>query len=123
MFGDGVNPLFLSVRSGSYVSMPGILSTVLYCGMNRITLQGLINKTHDPRFAWDSYRRFIEHYATVVLGLDGSIFDDITAAAMKSFGHSSREELDADQLEKPSDSTTTRYPKEGRPSPTMSTSN
>ncbi len=99
-FGDAANPLFLSVRSGSYVSMPGILSTVLYCGMNRKTLQGFIRMTGDPRLAWDSYRRFIEQYAAVVMGLDVAIFDTIIGEAVKSFGLMDREGLDANHLEK-----------------------
>ncbi|MGE5172520.1 MAG: PEP/pyruvate-binding domain-containing protein, partial [Betaproteobacteria bacterium] len=98
-FGDAVNPLFLSVRSGSYVSMPGILSTVLYCGMNEKTLRGFMNVTNDPRLAWDSYRRFIEHYAAVVMGFDGTIFDTILNEAVKGFGLSDPEELGAGHLE------------------------
>jgi hypothetical protein len=99
VFGGGTSPLFLSVRSGSYVSMPGILATVLYCGMNPTTLKGLISETGDPRFAWDSYRRFIEHYGTVVLGMDSSVFDDITDRTLKGFGLENREALSAAQLE------------------------
>ncbi len=67
--------------------------------MNGKTLQGLLQTTRDPLFAWDSYRRFIEHYAEVVMGLDSSIFDTITTEALKGFGLASREELNAAQSE------------------------
>jgi len=76
-FGGRHNPLLLSVRSGSYISMPGILSTILYCGMNSETVEGLIKSTGDPWHAWDSYRRFIEHFATIALGADMDIFEDV----------------------------------------------
>jgi pyruvate,orthophosphate dikinase len=98
-FGDKDNPLFLSVRSGSYVSMPGILSTVLYCGMNRDTLRVFMKNTGDPRLAWDSYRRFIEHYGTVVLGLNMGVFDNIMNAVMKKHVVTTREELALKHLE------------------------
>ena len=98
-FGNPERPLFLSVRSGSYVSMPGILSTILYCGMNRETLQGFIRTTKDPRLGWDSYRRFIEHYATAALGIDIGVFEAITSDVMKTFGLKSHEQLKARHLE------------------------
>ncbi len=81
-FGDPERPLFLSVRSGSYVSMPGILSSLLYCGMNRETLDGLSEKSGEA-LAWDSYRRFIEQYSVVVLGLDPEIFETIMNTIVK----------------------------------------
>jgi pyruvate,orthophosphate dikinase len=68
-FGDPSNPLLLSVRSGSRVSMPGMMDTVLNLGLNDVTVQGLIEKTQNPRFAYDSYRRFVQMYGDVVLGL------------------------------------------------------
>ncbi len=83
-YGRGKRPLFLSVRSGSYISMPGILSSILYCGMNGETLKALIENTGNPRLGWDSYRRFIEHYATIVHGLDINIFEEIAGAVMGS---------------------------------------
>ncbi len=98
LFGDRDNPLFLSVRSGSYVSMPGILSTILYCGMNRDTVRAFMKNTGDPRLAWDSYRRFIEHYATVVLGLEQGIFGNIMDTLMAKCGVAAREELSPGQL-------------------------
>ncbi len=78
-FGTGQRPLFLSVRSGSYLSMPGILSSILYCGMNDQTVEAFIHETNDPGLCWDSYRRFIEHYATAVLGLKMEFFERIAA--------------------------------------------
>jgi pyruvate,orthophosphate dikinase len=68
-FGDPKNPLLVSCRSGARVSMPGMMDTVLNIGLNEATLRGLIDKTGNERFAWDSYRRFVQMYGDVVLGL------------------------------------------------------
>jgi pyruvate,orthophosphate dikinase len=68
-FGDPSNPLLVSCRSGARVSMPGMMDTVLNIGLNERTLQGLIQRTGNDRFAWDSYRRFVQMYGDVVLGL------------------------------------------------------
>lgn len=68
-FGDKKNPLLVSVRSGARVSMPGMMDTILNLGLNDETVQGLIEKTNNPRFAYDSYRRFVQMYGDVVLGL------------------------------------------------------
>ena len=68
-FGDAANPLLLSVRSGARVSMPGMMDTVLNLGLNDTTVEGLAARTGDERFAWDSYRRFVQMYGDVVLGL------------------------------------------------------
>ncbi|HLJ92648.1 MAG TPA: pyruvate, phosphate dikinase, partial [Gemmataceae bacterium] len=68
-FGDPKNPLLVSCRSGARVSMPGMMDTVLNIGLNEATLRGLIEKTGNERFAWDSYRRFVQMYGDVVLGL------------------------------------------------------
>src|SRR5438105_3116137 len=68
-FGDPKNPLLVSCRSGARVSMPGMMDTVLNIGLNEQTLKGLIDKTGNERFAWDSYRRFVQMYGDVVLGL------------------------------------------------------
>jgi pyruvate, orthophosphate dikinase len=69
VFGDAANPLLVSVRSGARVSMPGMMDTVLNLGLNDVTVQGLIEQTQNPRFAYDSYRRFVQMYGDVVLGL------------------------------------------------------
>src|SRR4051794_1989204 len=68
-FGDAKNPLLVSCRSGARVSMPGMMDTVLNIGLNEAALKGLIDKTGNERFAWDSYRRFVQMYGDVVLGL------------------------------------------------------
>ena len=76
-FGDEKNPLLLSVRSGARVSMPGMMDTVLNLGLNDKTVQGLHIKTKNEKFAYDSYRRFIQMYSSVVLGIDHHNFEDL----------------------------------------------
>ena len=76
-FGSDENPCLLSVRSGARVSMPGMMDTVLNLGMNENAVQGLINKTGNEKFAWDSYRRFVQMYGDVVLGLKPETKEDI----------------------------------------------
>jgi pyruvate,orthophosphate dikinase len=71
-FGDVENPLLFSVRSGARASMPGMMDTVLNLGLNDKTVLGLAKKTNNPRFAWDSYRRFIQMFSNVVLGINTS---------------------------------------------------
>ncbi len=75
-FGDPVNPLLLSVRSGARASMPGMMDTILNLGLNDISIKGLIEKSGNEWFAWDSYRRFIAMFADVVLGLDRRLFEN-----------------------------------------------
>jgi pyruvate,orthophosphate dikinase len=74
-FGDPENPLLFSVRSGAPVSMPGMMNTILNLGLNEEIAEGLAHKTGNPRFAYDSYRRFIQMFADVVLDMDGSLFE------------------------------------------------
>jgi len=74
-FGDPANPLLVSVRSGARASMPGMMDTVLNLGLNDATAEGLAAQSGDPRFAFDSYRRFIQMYANVVLGVDHHVFE------------------------------------------------
>jgi pyruvate,orthophosphate dikinase len=76
-FGNKHKPLLVSVRSGARVSMPGMMDTVLNLGLNDITVEGLGEEADDPRFAWDSYRRFIQMYGSVVLGVDHHRFEEI----------------------------------------------
>ena len=76
-FGDAADPLLVSVRSGARVSMPGMMDTVLNLGLNDHTVAGLATKSGDERFAWDSYRRFIQMYGDVVMGLEHHDFEDI----------------------------------------------
>ncbi len=76
-FGDVENPLLLSVRSGARISMPGMMDTVLNLGLNDETVEGLAKKANDDRFAWDSYRRFMQMYGDVVLGVEHHDFEEI----------------------------------------------
>ncbi|MEN9874841.1 MAG: hypothetical protein RL186_1738, partial [Pseudomonadota bacterium] len=76
-FGDKANPLLVSVRSGARASMPGMMDTVLNLGLNDETVEGLASLSDNRRFAFDSYRRFIQMYSSVVLGLDHAIFEEI----------------------------------------------
>ncbi|HXG79494.1 MAG TPA: pyruvate, phosphate dikinase [Methyloceanibacter sp.] len=76
-FGDVANPLLVSVRSGSRASMPGMMDTVLNLGLNDRTVEGLARRSNDRRFAYDTYRRFIQMYADVVLGLDHELFEEL----------------------------------------------
>jgi pyruvate,orthophosphate dikinase len=76
-FGDQHKPLLVSVRSGARVSMPGMMDTVLNLGLNDATVEGLTKLADDARFAWDSYRRFIQMYGSVVLGVDHHRFEEI----------------------------------------------
>ncbi|MEE4212615.1 MAG: PEP/pyruvate-binding domain-containing protein, partial [Parvularcula sp.] len=76
-FGDVKNPLLVSVRSGARASMPGMMDTVLNLGLNDETVRGLADLSGDPRFAYDSYRRFIQMYGDVVLGVDHHNFEEI----------------------------------------------
>ena len=76
-FGDPANPLLVSVRSGARASMPGMMDTVLNLGLNDQTVDGLAKLSGDRRFAFDSYRRFIQMYSNVVLGLDHHMFEEI----------------------------------------------
>ncbi len=105
-FGAGPNPLLVSVRSGARVSMPGMMDTVLNLGLNQTTVAALAERSGNPRFAWDVYRRFVQMYADVVLGLkaENETDDDpFTAAreALKKKKHLKEDhELDAGDLEK-----------------------
>ena len=85
-FGDPADPLLVSVRSGARVSMPGMMDTVLNLGLNDATVEGLAASSGDERFAWDSYRRFIQMYSDVVLGLDHHLFEDALEIAKEDNG-------------------------------------
>jgi pyruvate,orthophosphate dikinase len=75
--GDGENPLLVSVRSGAAVSMPGMMETILNLGLNDVTVEGLTSQSGNPRFAWDSYRRFVQMYGSVVFELPKKPFEQI----------------------------------------------
>jgi pyruvate, orthophosphate dikinase len=94
-FGDHAKPLLVSVRSGARVSMPGMMDTVLNLGLNDATVDGLANDSGDPRFAWDSYRRFIQMYGSVVLGVDHHRFEEIIEHVKLDKGAVDDTELDA----------------------------
>jgi len=81
-FGDNKNPLLVSVRSGARVSMPGMMDTILNLGLNDETVQGLAAQSDNERFAWDSYRRFIQMYSNVVMGMNSS-FLEVTLEDLK----------------------------------------
>lgn len=95
-FGDPANPLLVSVRSGARVSMPGMMDTVLNLGLNDITVQGLAASSGDARFAWDSYRRFIQMYSDVVLGVDHHLFEDALEIAKEDNGFYADVEMQAE---------------------------
>ncbi len=97
-FGDPANPLLVSVRSGARVSMPGMMDTVLNLGLNDATVEGLATKSGDERFAWDSYRRFIQMYADVVLELDHGAFEEALEIAKEDNGFTLDTELTAKDL-------------------------
>lgn len=94
-FGDPADPLLVSVRSGARVSMPGMMDTVLNLGLNDATVQGLAASSGDARFAWDSYRRFIQMYADVVLGLDHHLFEDALEISKEDNGFFADVEMEA----------------------------
>lgn len=77
------NPLLVSVRSGAAISMPGMMDTILNLGLNDATVDGLAKKSNNPRFAWDSYRRFIQLFGKVVFGVDDKKFDEVLESAKK----------------------------------------
>ena len=97
-FGDADDPLLVSVRSGARVSMPGMMDTVLNLGLNDTTVEGLANAGGDARFAWDSYRRFIQMYSDVVMGLDHGLFEESLEIAKEDRGYSADTDLTADDL-------------------------
>ncbi len=98
-FGDPERPLLVSVRSGAPVSMPGMMDTVLNLGLNDVTVEGLARASGDRRFAFDSYRRFIQMYGDVVLGIDHYLFEDALEDLKKEHGCRFDTDLDAAALE------------------------
>ena len=98
-FGDAGNPLLVSVRSGARASMPGMMDTVLNLGLNDATIAGLERRSGDRRFAFDSYRRFIQMYGQVVLGVDHHHFEDLLENTKLDLGITLDTELTAEQWE------------------------
>ncbi|HEY5276396.1 MAG TPA: pyruvate, phosphate dikinase [Coriobacteriia bacterium] len=97
--GDSSDPLLVSVRSGSPFSMPGMMDTVLNLGLNDVSIQGLIAQTGNVRFAWDSYRRFIQMFSKVVLDVEGLEFENAITSMKNARGAQSDTDLSADDLE------------------------
>src|SRR3954454_12924110 len=96
--GDDEDPLLVSVRSGARESMPGMLDTVLNLGMNDTSVEGLAKSTDNERFAWDSYRRFVQMFGNVSRGIDGEAFEAAIAEVKKDRGVEEDTELDVDAL-------------------------
>jgi pyruvate,orthophosphate dikinase len=99
-FGDPARPLLVSVRSGARVSMPGMMDTVLNLGLNPETVAGLAKLSGNPRFAYDSYRRFIQMYSNVVLGLDHGMFEEILDTEKEDKGVELDTDLGEDDLKR-----------------------
>ncbi len=117
-FGDPEKPLLVSVRSGARVSMPGMMDTVLNLGLNAATTEGLAKLTGDARFAYDSYRRFIQMYSDVVLGVEHSLFEEILDDEKDAKGVELDTDLDADDLKRIAGQFKKRVEKElGKPFP------
>jgi pyruvate,orthophosphate dikinase len=93
-FGSSRRPLLVSVRSGAAVSMPGMMETVLDVGLNAATVEGMIRLTGNPRLAWDSYRRLVQGYGEVVLGLPAAPFETLTRSALAEAEVDNERELD-----------------------------
>ena len=100
VLGDPEDPLLVSVRSGAAISMPGMMDTVLNLGLNDATVEGLARTSGDPRFAWDSYRRFVQMYSDVVLGVDHGLFEEALEIVKEDTGFYSDTELEAEHWQK-----------------------
>lgn len=105
--GDHKDPLLVSVRSGAAVSMPGMMDTILNLGLNDAAIGGITEKTGNPRFAWDAYRRFIQMFGNVAKGLDIAVFEDILHDLKKK----KKVELDTDLSEKDLETLVDQYKK------------
>ena len=100
VFGDEQNPLLVSVRSGAPISMPGMMDTILNLGLNENTIKGIIKKTDNERFAYDSYRRFVQMFGNVVLGIEHENFEEIFDDIKKENKVTLDTEVDIDGLKK-----------------------
>ena len=97
-FGDPENPFLVSVRSGARASMPGMMDTILNLGLNDVAVEGMAKKSGNPRWAYDSYRRFIQMFSDVVMCIDKELFEEQLQAAKDAKGVKMDTELDADDL-------------------------
>ena len=97
-FGNNEDPLLVSVRSGAPISMPGMMDTILNLGLNDVAVKGLENKTDNKRFAYDSYRRFIQMFADVAMGLDKNKFEEVLTAKKEEKGVKTDHDLTAEDF-------------------------
>lgn len=97
-FGDQENPLLVSVRSGAAMSMPGMMETILNVGLNDVTVEGMAKKTGNPRFAYDSYRRLIQMFSDVAMGINIDYFEEVLDKKKEEKGVKLDTDLDADDL-------------------------
>ena len=97
-FGSGPVPLLLSVRSGARISMPGMMDSILNIGVNDDVVGALAEWSGDPHFAWDAYRRFVQMYGDVVLGIDDRLFREVLPNLRTKRGVTNDSELTADDL-------------------------
>ena len=97
-FGDKENPLLVSVRSGARASMPGMMDTILNLGLNDESVQGLAKQTNNPRFAYDSYRRFIQMFSDVVMELSKKRFEEIIDELKEKKGVKNDVDLDTEDM-------------------------
>ncbi len=102
-FGDPTNPLLFSIRSGARVSMPGMMDTILNLGLNAETVRGLSKQTGNSWFAWDSYRRFVQMFGNVVLGIESSLFESTLEDLKDARSVTQESELSVDDLVKLTD--------------------
>jgi pyruvate,orthophosphate dikinase len=96
--GDAKDPLLVSVRSGAAISMPGMMDTVLNLGLNDQSVLGIANKTNNPRFAWDSYRRFIQMFGDVVMGIEAHEFEHLLEQQKEAQGVEEDTDLTTEDL-------------------------
>jgi pyruvate,orthophosphate dikinase len=99
-FGDVATPLLVSVRSGARASMPGMMDTILNLGLNDQTVEGLAKQSNNPRFAWDSYRRFLTMYSNVVMGMNTSLLEVLLEDMKEAKHYKADTDLTADDLQK-----------------------
>ncbi len=117
-FGDVENPLLVSVRSGARISMPGMMDTILNLGMNKTVLKGMLEKTGNARFVWDSYRRLIQMFGEVVREVEYKAFDDILEGVKEKKGYKLDVEMTAEDWQEVSEGFLAVYEKEvGEPFP------
>jgi pyruvate, orthophosphate dikinase len=118
-FGSVAKPLLVSVRSGSAMSMPGMMDTILNLGLNEQTLEGLVKLTGNPRFAYDAWRRFVQLFGKIAMGVPDEAFDDAMTALKQRVGAALDVDLTAEQLRELADSFLAIYARQtGQPFPT-----